>query len=64
MDVLPFAEGLHERTIPAEVRKHPEFDLGIVAGKEDVPGLRNKTLADPTPIRGPDRDVLEVRLVA
>ncbi len=60
--VLPAPEGVDEGLVLREVGQDPELDLAVVGGEEQVPRLRHERLADAPPLRGADRDVLQVRV--
>ena len=64
MDILVFLEGLDQSRVLAHMRKHAEFDLGIVGREQASPRLRDEGASDLPAYLGTDRYVLEVGLAA
>ncbi len=62
VDVVSAGEGIDQSRVPAEVRKHPELDLGVIGGEHRPALLWHEGVAHPPAHLGPDRDVLEVRV--
>ena len=63
VDVLPSAEGIDERPLPAEVRQDAQLHLRIVYREEAVARFGDEAATDFSPFFRSDGNVLEVRLV-
>ena len=63
VDVLARAERLFQLRHVGHVRRKPKLDLAIVGAEQLVPRLGDERVADLAPDLGPDRDVLQVRVV-
>ena len=59
----PVAKASIRGLVSGEMRQHPQFDLGVVGGDDLPTGGRGEGLWIRFP-RGPDRDVLEIRVAA
>ncbi len=62
VDVLALHERVDERRVLREVGEDAQLDLAVVGGEEQAPRLGHERLADAPSLRGPDRDVLQVRV--
>jgi hypothetical protein len=64
VDVLAAAERVDERLVAREVREHAQLDLRVVGRDQHVARVGDERAADLAAERGPDGDVLEVRVAA
>ena len=60
MDVLAGCEGGQQGRLVGQVRQHPQLDLRVVGGHQQVPGLGHERLAHGTAEPAAHRDVLQV----
>ena len=63
LDVRAGPERVLELRHVGHVRREPQLDLAVVGAQQLVPGLGDEGVADLAADLGPDRDVLQVRIV-
>src|SRR5204862_3482928 len=64
VNVVAAAEGFDERFVFSKMGEHPQLDLRIVGGYEQVTRFGDKSSTDFTPELGFDGNVLEIRIAA
>jgi len=63
VDVNPPLKRLDQGRITRQVRQHSKFDLRVVGGNQAMAGLGDERRTDVATERGPNRDVLKIRVL-